>query len=124
MSESRPLSAIPPVAARIIAFVAILLGGLAGALIGDVFSYEAMERDTGTGAPCGGEFLLAIDPARCVPGGDAKATLAHAEQLFTRILDIDGTRLPSDRRFAARKTTATAGIEIPQSLHDAISEML
>lgn len=34
MSESRPLSAIPPVAARIIAFVAILLGGLAGALIG------------------------------------------------------------------------------------------
>ncbi len=34
MSESRPLSAIPPVAARVIAFVAILLGGLAGALIG------------------------------------------------------------------------------------------
>ncbi len=34
MSESRPLSAIPPVAARVIAFVSILLGGLAGALIG------------------------------------------------------------------------------------------
>ena len=34
MSETRPLSAIPPVAARIIAFSAILLGGLAGALIG------------------------------------------------------------------------------------------
>ena len=34
MSEPRPLSAIPPVAARVIAFVAILLGGLAGALIG------------------------------------------------------------------------------------------
>ena len=34
MSESRPLSAIPPVAARVIAFVAILLGGLAGGLIG------------------------------------------------------------------------------------------
>lgn len=33
MSE-RPLSAIPPVAARVIAFVAILLGGLAGGLIG------------------------------------------------------------------------------------------
>jgi hypothetical protein len=32
--ESRPLSAIPPVAARVIAFVVILLGGLAGALIG------------------------------------------------------------------------------------------
>lgn len=34
MSEQRPLSAIPPVTARIIAFVVILLGGLAGALIG------------------------------------------------------------------------------------------
>ena len=34
MSESRPLSAIPPVAARVIAFVVILLGGLAGGLIG------------------------------------------------------------------------------------------
>lgn len=34
MSEERPLSALPPVAARVIAFVAILLGGLAGGLIG------------------------------------------------------------------------------------------
>ena len=34
MSETRALSAIPPVAARVIAFVAILLGGLAGGLIG------------------------------------------------------------------------------------------
>lgn len=34
MPEERPLSAIPPVAARVIAFVAILFGGLAGALIG------------------------------------------------------------------------------------------
>lgn len=34
MSDSRPLSAIPPVVARVIAFVAILLAGLAGGLIG------------------------------------------------------------------------------------------
>lgn len=34
MPDQRPLSAIPPVAARVIAFVAILLGGLAGGLIG------------------------------------------------------------------------------------------
>lgn len=34
MSEQRPLSAIPPVAARAIAFTAILFGGLAGGLIG------------------------------------------------------------------------------------------
>ena len=34
MNEERPLSAIPPVAARAIAFSVILLGGLAGGLIG------------------------------------------------------------------------------------------
>jgi hypothetical protein len=34
VAEQRPLSAIPPITARAIAFVAILLGGLAGALIG------------------------------------------------------------------------------------------
>jgi uncharacterized membrane protein YbjE (DUF340 family) len=34
VSEPRPLSAIPPVTARVIAFVAILLGGVAGGLIG------------------------------------------------------------------------------------------
>lgn len=34
MTEQPPLSAIPPVAARAIAFAAILLGGLAGGLIG------------------------------------------------------------------------------------------
>ena len=32
--EQRPLSAIPPVTARIIAFATILLGGLAGSIIG------------------------------------------------------------------------------------------
>jgi len=34
VADQRPLSAIPPITARAIAFVAILLGGLAGALIG------------------------------------------------------------------------------------------
>lgn len=34
MSDTRPLSAIPPVAARVVAFVSIILGGFAGALIG------------------------------------------------------------------------------------------
>jgi delta1-piperideine-2-carboxylate reductase len=106
------------------AAIAMMVELLAGALIGDAFSYEVQERDNGSGAPCGGEFLMAIDPARYTPGGDANAALTHAENLFSRILDIDGTRLPSDRRFAARKSTATNGIHIPQSLHDEINAML
>jgi hypothetical protein len=34
VSDERPLSAIPPVAARVAAFIVILLGGVAGGLIG------------------------------------------------------------------------------------------
>ena len=104
------------------AAIALMVELLAGALVGDVFSYEAKARDTGTGAPLGGEFLMAIDPARCVRGGDAGATLRHAEQLFAKILEQDGARLPSDRRFAARERTPRDGIRIPKTLHDTIRE--
>jgi LDH2 family malate/lactate/ureidoglycolate dehydrogenase len=66
---------------------------------------------------------MAVDPARCVTGGDADAVLDHAEQLFAKILEQDGARLPSDRRFAARLRTPTEGIRIPRALHDTIREM-
>jgi LDH2 family malate/lactate/ureidoglycolate dehydrogenase len=105
------------------AAIALMVELLAGALVGDVFSYEATARDTGTGAPCGGEFLMAIDPARCAPGGDVGAVMEHAEQLFSKILEQDGARLPSDRRFAARARTPRDGIHIPRSLHESITEM-
>ena len=105
------------------AAIALMVELLAGALIGDVFSFEAAERDTEkVGAPCGGEFMIAIDPARCVGDGDGDAQLAHAERLFAKVLEQDGTRLPSDRRFQARERTPTDGITIPESLHDTLQE--
>ena len=107
------------------AAIALMVELLAGALIGDVFSFEASERDTGkVGAPCGGEFMMAIDPARCVGDGDRDAQLAHAEKLFAKILEQDGTRLPSDRRFRARERTPTEGVTIPKSLHDTLREYI
>ncbi|MGD8430930.1 MAG: Ldh family oxidoreductase [Ectothiorhodospiraceae bacterium] len=102
------------------AAIALMVELLAGALIGDLFSYEAGERDTaGTGAPQGGEFMIAIDPARCA-GGGVGAPFEHAERLFERILEQEGTRLPSQRRYQARERTAKEGIEIPRSLYDEI----
>lgn len=100
------------------AAIALMVELLAGALVGDVFSFEAGARDTGTGAPCGGEFLMAIDPHRCSTGG--ADPLEHAEQLFEKILEQEGTRLPSDRRFAARKSTPNEGIWIPKPLHQSL----
>lgn len=102
------------------AAIALMVELLAGALVGDLFSFEAAKKDTGTGAPLGGEFIIAIDPGRCVSDGDREKQLDHAEKLFAKILEQEGTRLPSDRRFAARKRTPTEGIRIPRSLHQTL----
>ncbi len=102
------------------AAIALMVELLAGALVGDMFSFEAAEKDTGTGAPLGGEFLIAIDPARCVKHGQRERQLEHAEKLFREILKQTGTRLPGDRRFAARKRTPLEGIRIPRSLHQTL----
>ncbi len=99
------------------ASIALMIELLAGALIGDLFSYEAGEHDTaGVGAPRGGEFLIAIDPARCTADGDRAARLAHAERLFERILAQDGARLPGERRFEARERARANGVDIGNDL--------
>lgn len=98
--------------------IALMVELLAGALVGDLFSFEAATADSaGTGAPRGGEFIIAINPARCLPGGDRQAQLAHAETLFERLLAQPGTRLPGARRHAARERSRRDGVRIPASLH-------
>ena len=107
------------------AAIALMVELLAGALVGDVFSFEASASAAGkAGGPCGGELMLAIDPARCVGDGDRDAQLAHAEKLFAKILELDGTRLPGDRRHRARERTPTHGVTIPKSLHDTLREYI
>lgn len=99
------------------AAIAMMVELLAGSLIGDVLSFEATENDKPDGGPSsGGEFMIAIDPARCGNAG----SLAHAETLFERILGQQGTRLPSERRYRSRQHTPEAGIEIVQSLYDSL----
>jgi delta1-piperideine-2-carboxylate reductase len=106
------------------AAIALMIELLAGALIGEVFSFEASALDNNDGGPpVGGELLIAIDPARCVWHGDRPRQLAHAEQLFTHILAQEGTRLPSDRRYAARQRTPTEGITIPRVLHEELQRL-
>ncbi|MFT5393879.1 MAG: delta1-piperideine-2-carboxylate reductase [Gammaproteobacteria bacterium] len=104
--------------------IALMIELLAGAMIGDIFSYEVSERDSKDGGPMSrGETIIAIDPARCLTGGNRDAQLAHAEGLFERILAQDGTRLPSDRRYAARLQTPTSGVFVPRSLHDTLESL-
>ena len=104
------------------ASLALMVELLAGALIGEFLSIEAEVDDGGKGGPPkGGEFMIAIDPAR---HGDADGFLARGERLFEAILAQEGTRLPGSRRFESRAKTATAGIDIPESLHQSILELM
>jgi LDH2 family malate/lactate/ureidoglycolate dehydrogenase len=106
------------------AAIALMIELLAGALIGDLFGFEATAIDTHDGGPAtGGEFVLAIDPAQCVGPADRPTQLEHAETLFAKILLQEGTRLPSDRRYAARQRTPTEGILIPQSLYEELHRL-
>jgi len=109
------------------AALALMVELLAGALIGDLFSYEATEHDQHkVGAPYGGELVLAIDPSHFSPsqtaaGGSIGPQTARAEALFSKILEQDGTRLPSDRRYQARKSNVEKGVDIERSLFDTIA---
>ena len=61
-----------------------------------------------------------LDSERCSVDGNP---VRHAEALFARILEQEGARLPSDRRYPARRRTPTEGITIPRSLHDTIESL-
>jgi len=104
--------------------IALMIELLAGPLLGDLLSFEAGEHDVAnTGAPCGGELIIAIDPVQCIERGDRKAQLAHGERLFAKILEQEGTRLPSDRRYEARKRTLREGITVPRSLYETLQTL-
>ena len=93
---------------------------LCAGLIGEQFSFEAGETDVEDGGPArGGEFLLAIDPARFA-GAD---WAAHGEAFFARLGGIDGVRIPGDRRYAMRRRTPGEGRDVPAALWEEITAL-
>lgn len=91
------------------AAVALMVDLLAGPLLDELTSLEAGALPPVAGAQPGGEFLLAIDPARL--GG--AAGLARAERLFAALLAEPGVRLPGDRRLASRARSTVEGVAVP-----------
>lgn len=84
---------------------------LAGAMIGDLTSAEALDYlGTTRLAPKHGELILALDPAKFAATRNDNP-LARAEMLFAAI-EGQGARLPSQRRFAARARTQAEGISL------------
>ena len=87
---------------------------LAGVMIGDLTSAGALEA-LGTTAlsPAHGELVIAFSPERFAAGrpGDP---FARAETLFEAMAG-QGARLPSQRRFAARRKAETEGIVLTEA---------
>lgn len=95
---------------------------IAGPLIGDMTSAESLAHDDGAKAsPYGGELIIAIDPAGFL-GAGAATHMQRAEALFAGITG-QGARLPSQRRFAARRRTPVEGCRIPRALYEELDAL-
>jgi delta1-piperideine-2-carboxylate reductase len=79
--------------------IAMMVELLAGALIGENFSFETAAKDNNDGGPpSGGEFIIAISPDKISGKGWDK----HADKFFSKMSAMDGVRLPGERRHKNR----------------------
>ena len=97
------------------ALVSMMVELMAGALMGEPFSFETAKKVEPDGlANRGGQLIIAIDPARF---GDATGWASHAEALFGEMLLQEGVRMPSRRRYEARRMTEISGtVEVASDL--------
>ena len=87
--------------------IALMVELLAGALVGETFSYETAEKDNKDGGPpSGGEFILAISPEKISENDWSK----HADEFFNKMKSMDGVRLPGERRHKNRLDTGPRNI--------------
>ncbi|HGK6853468.1 MULTISPECIES: Ldh family oxidoreductase [Pseudomonas] len=103
--------------------LAAMIELLAGPLIGDLTSAQSLAHDAGAGAsPFHGELILAFDPRRFL-GERYEHYLHSAETLFDSI-EQQGARLPSARRYEARRRSLAQGVEINDELLDELNALL
>ena len=79
--------------------IAMMVELLAGALVGDNFSFETAAKDKNDGGPpSGGEFILAISPDKLSGNNWDK----HSDEFFNKMKSMEGVRLPGERRHKNR----------------------
>jgi len=89
--------------------IAMMVELLAGALVGDNFSFETAANDNNDGGPpSGGEFILAVSPEKIAGSGWDK----HADQFFSKMKSMPGVRLPGERRHKNRLDTGPRQINL------------
>ena len=103
--------------------IGMMIELLAGIMIGDKTSHEALEFLGSTAfAPTHGELILAFDPERFAAGRQG-TPLDRAEGLFDAVLG-QGARLPSQRRFAARAVAKAEGIHLTEAEMASLERLL
>jgi delta1-piperideine-2-carboxylate reductase len=101
--------------------IALMVELLAGALIGEQFSFEAGLKDNKDGGPPrGGELIITMDPL--LMGG--ANSLDNAEKLFAKIAEQPNARLPADRRYANRRKAIEDGVSIPAEVVQKIRNLM
>jgi len=89
--------------------IAMMVELLAGALIGENFSFETAAKDNNDGGPpSGGEFIIAISPEK-ISGKDWDK---HADEFFNKMSAMDGVRLPGERRHKNRLDKGPRNINV------------
>lgn len=82
--------------------IAMMIELLAGPLVGETASFASKERDSGDGGPPqGGQFILAMNP-EILSGG---LWQEQSEKFIKRLGQLDGVRLPAERRYRNRHDT-------------------
>lgn len=99
--------------------IATMIELLAAGLVGDYFSYEAVKADNRDGGPAiGGEFILAMSPEVLTGPGWAE----HSDAFLAELENMDGIRLPGQRRFDARLSDEP--IHVNAELLDSLRSMI
>ncbi len=101
--------------------IALMVELLAGALIGEQFSFEAAMTDNKDGGPPrGGELIIALSPETM----GIRDADAHAEKLFAKMAEQLTARLPADRRYANREKSRKDGMTVPADVVDKVRSLL
>ena len=87
--------------------IAMMVELMAGALVGDNFSFETANKDNNDGGPpSGGEFILAINPDKTSSTNWQK----HSDEFFNKMKSMGDVRLPGERRHKNRLDTGPRNI--------------
>ena len=79
--------------------IATMIELFSAGLVGDYFSYEAVQHDNRDGGPAiGGEFILAMSPEVLAGPGWAD----HSDGFLNELESMEGVRMPGERRFTNR----------------------